>query len=415
MRLVDITSFFPTSCGGIKRYYREKARVLPPRGIDCHFVAPGAALEEQELGGGTLHLLPGPRVPFSPEYRLFRPGGSHLRRLLQRLAPDIVEIGSHYFLPDMVQRALGSQRPALVGFFHTDFPRQLVEPLAKRILPWGMDQTAVEMAWSFARRQFARYDASLVASREISEWLRGLGFPGVRWVGLGVDVDVFHPIVDPNAVARRDVDAPPTVSYVGRLSPEKELALLIDIWDDVHARTGARLRLIGAGPSRASFERFAETRPSVSVEPYLDRPDDVATVLATSDVVVLTSGTETFSLATAEALACGTPVVGPARGAVGELVVESGGGLAFTAGSSPALGHALRTLLALEPEARRAVGKSGRAHILKHFTWDRVGARLADAYGAVLETRGRPNPWAAPPEATDGAADDSVEPQRQAS
>ena len=415
MRLVDITSFFPTSCGGIKRYYREKARVLPPRGIDCHFVAPGAALEEQELGGGTLHLLPGPRVPFSPEYRLFRPGGGDLRRLLQRLAPDIVEIGSHYFLPDMVQRALGSQRPALVGFFHTDFPRQLVEPLAKRYLPWGMDQTAVEMAWSFARRQFARYDASLVASREISEWLRGLGFPGVRWVGLGVDVDVFHPIVDPNAVARRDVDAPPTVSYVGRLSPEKELALLIDIWDDVHARTGARLRLIGAGPSRASFERFAETRPSVSVEPYLDRPDDVATVLATSDVVVLTSGTETFSLATAEALACGTPVVGPARGAVGELVVESGGGLAFTAGSSPALGHALRTLLALEPEARRAVGKSGRAHILKHFTWDRVGARLADAYGAVLETRGRPNPWAAPPEATDGAADDSVELQRQAS
>ena len=132
VRLVDITSFFPTSCGGIKRYYREKARVLPPRGIECHFVAPGPALEEQSLGGGTLHLLPGPRVPFSPEYRFFQPGGGHLRRLLHRLAPDIVEIGSHYFLPDMVIRALGSQRPALVGFFHTDFPRQLVEPLAKR-------------------------------------------------------------------------------------------------------------------------------------------------------------------------------------------------------------------------------------------------------------------------------------------
>ncbi len=411
MRLVDITSFFPTSCGGIKRYYREKARVLPPRGIDCHFVAPGGAREEQELGGGTLHLLPGPRVPFSPEYRLFRPFGGHLKTLLQRLAPDIVEVGSHYFLPDMVMRALGTQRPALVGFFHTDFPRQLVEPLAKRFLPAGMDQSAVNLAWSFARRQFARYDASLVASREISEWLRGLGFPGVRWVGLGVDVDVFHPIER----AAREAEAPPTVSYVGRLSPEKELGLLTEIWDDVHARTGARLRLIGAGPSRASFERFAETRPSVSVEPYLDRPTDVATVLASSDVVVLTSGTETFSLATAEALACGTPVVGPARGAVGELVVESGGGLAFSAGSSAALGHALRTLLALEPDARRAVGKSGRAHILKHFTWDRVGARLADAYGAVLEGRGRPNPWAVPSQVPDVAADQAAEPQRRAS
>ena len=415
MKLVDITSFFPTSCGGIKRYYREKARVLPPRGIECHFVAPGPVLEEQALGGGTLHLLPGPRVPFSPEYRLFRPFGDHLRRLLQRLAPDIVEIGSHYFLPDMVLRALGSQRPALVGFFHTDFPRQLVEPLAKRFLPWGMDARAVELAWSFARRQFARYDASLVASREISEWLRGLGFPGVRWVGLGVDVDVFCPdAVHPNGEARRDAEAPLTVSYCGRLSPEKELGLLTEIWDDVHARTGARLRLIGAGPSRASFERFAETRPSVSVEAYLDKPADVAAVLASSDVVVLTSGTETFSLATAEALACGTPVVGPARGAVGELVVESGGGLAFTAGSSQALGHALRTLLALEPEARRAVGRSGRAHILRHFTWDRVGARLADAYGAVLEARGRPKDLIAPP-AVDVALGEPAEPQLRAS
>ena len=109
-------------------------------------------------------------------------------------------------------------------------------------------------------------------------------------------------------------------------------------------------------------------------------------------------------------------VVGPARGAVGELVVGSGGGLAFTAGSSSALGHALRTLLALEPEARRAVGNSGRAHILRHFTWDRVGARLADAYGAVLESRGRPNGFAAPSVAVDAAVlDESGEPQRRAS
>jgi alpha-1,6-mannosyltransferase len=393
VRLVDITSFFPTSCGGIKRYYREKARVLPRRGIDCHFVAPGAAAGEEAFGDGTLHLLPGPRVPFSPEYRLFRPGGG-LGRLLRRLQPDVVEVGSHYFLPDMVLRALaplGPRRPALVGFFHTDFPRQLVEPFAQRLLPAGLDRAAVQLAWSFARHQFAHYDASLVASREIAEWLRGLGFPGVRWVGLGVDVDVFHPMLHPesHAAGEPPAPAPPTISYVGRFSPEKELGLLLAIWDEVHAQTGARLRLVGAGPSRASFERFAAARPSVSVEAYLDQPRDVAAVFGSSDVVVLTSGTETFSLATAEALACGTPVVGPARGAVGELIVASGGGLAFTAGSAPALGHALRTLLSLSPESRRAVGQSGRDHILRHFTWDRVGGRLADAYDAVLEARAR--------------------------
>ncbi|HET6149699.1 MAG TPA: glycosyltransferase [Polyangia bacterium] len=382
MRLVDITSFFPASCGGIKRYYREKARVLPPRGIECHFVAPGPCLAEEPLGQGTLHFLPGPPVPFSPQYRLFRPDGG-LGVLLRRLRPDVVEIGSHYFLPDMVRHALaplGGRRPAIIGFFHTDFPRQLVEPLARKLLPAGMERAAVQLAWAFARRQFARYDASLVASQEIAAQLRDLDFPGVRWVGLGVDVETFRPAQAPDqALPPR----PATIAYVGRLSPEKELGLLTAAWDEVHARTGARLRLVGEGPSRGMLERFAADRPSVSVEPYLDQPRDVAAVLAGSDVVVLTSGTETFSLATAEALACGTPVVGPARGAVGELVVASGGGLAFTAGSSPALGHALRTMLALEPAARRAVGGSGRAHILSRFTWDRVADRLAEAYASV--------------------------------
>src|SRR5262249_21515909 len=161
--------------------YREKARVLPQRGIDCHFVTPGAAFGEEALGNGTLHRLPGPAVPWSREYRLFRPGGD-LGRLLRRLRPDVVEIGSHYLLPGIARSALaplGSRRPAVVGFFHPDFPRQLVEPVARRLLPVRLERAAVRLAWAFARRQFARYDAGLVASRKIADLLAELGFPRI--------------------------------------------------------------------------------------------------------------------------------------------------------------------------------------------------------------------------------------------
>ncbi|HVR64438.1 MAG TPA: glycosyltransferase [Polyangia bacterium] len=384
MRIVDVTSFFSAKSGGIKRYYREKAEVLPRRGLDCHFVTPGPAHGESALGRGTLHTIAGPSVPFSREYHLFRSGGA-LGRLLIRLQPDVVEVGSHYFLPAMIHRALaplGARRPAVVGFFHTDFPRQLVEPLARRFLPTSLAGRAVAAAWRFVRRQFGRYDATLVASRQIADWLAELGVPHVRWVGLGVDVDTFRPPPAPPLAATNT--GAPLVTYLGRFSPEKELGLLMTAWDDVHARTGARLRFVGNGPSRAAIAAFARDRPSVSVEPYLDRPADVAAALGATDVAVLTSGTETFSLATAEAMACGTPVVGPARGAVGELIEDSGAGRTFIAGSPGSLGDVLSSLLARPQAARRALGQRGREHIARHFTWDAVATRLTDAYRSVM-------------------------------
>ena len=180
-----------------------------------------------------------------------------------------------------------------------------------------------------------------------------------------------------------ETSARPVVTYVGRFSPEKELGLLMSAWDEVHARSGAHLRLIGNGPSQGAMEAFAASRPSVHLEAYLDSPNDVATALGSSDVAVLTSGTETFSLATAEALACGTPVVGPARGAVGELIADSRGGVAFLPGSSAALGAALIDVLARPPCERQDMGRRGRQHIVDHFTWDRVATRLTQAYGSV--------------------------------
>jgi glycosyltransferase involved in cell wall biosynthesis len=157
----------------------------------------------------------------------------------------------------------------------------------------------------------------------------------------------------------------------------------MEAWDDVQHRTGARLRFIGNGPSRTTLAAFAASRPDVTVEAYLDNPSDVATALATSDIAIVTSGTETFSLATAEALACGTPVVGPARGAVGEFISDSHAGRAFLPGSAAGLRGALLDLLSSRPEERRALGLRGREHIVRHFTWERVAARLTDVYESV--------------------------------
>src|SRR5499427_2498819 len=105
MRVLDISSFFSETCGGIKTYYREKARHLPALGVDCHFAVPGARAAEEAFGGGTLHRIPGPRVPGNAHYRLFGDVDA-LVGLIRDLRPDVIEVGSHYLLPALVARAL---------------------------------------------------------------------------------------------------------------------------------------------------------------------------------------------------------------------------------------------------------------------------------------------------------------------
>jgi alpha-1,6-mannosyltransferase len=385
MRVVDISSFFSDTCGGIKTYYRHKARFLPELGVDCHFVVPGpgGGPSEEQFGGGVLHRIAGPALPGHDAYRMFG-RVDRLMALLRRLDPDVIEFGSHTFLPWIVRRALRadgggrSKRPAMVGFFHSNFPGTVVQPFARRLLPPPLARAAVRAAWRWVRHRYGQYDATLVASREVETLLRANGIPRVTRVGLGVDVDVFRP--RPPAFRER-----PTLVYAGRLAPDKGFDVVARAFPAIAAATGARLRIIGDGPNRAEARRLAAAHAGVSVEGYLDRPESVAGALAAADVVLVPGPFETFSLITAEAMACATPVIAANRGGANELVEASGGGAAFAAGRPDALARVVIKLLARPAAQRRQMGALGRAHVVRHLTWRAVMGRIHDVYQNLID------------------------------
>jgi glycosyltransferase involved in cell wall biosynthesis len=151
----------------------------------------------------------------------------------------------------------------------------------------------------------------------------------------------------------------------------------------VYARTGAELLLAGDGPLAGELAAWATRREGVRCLGYVDGPAEVAALLAGADVVVAPGARESFSLVAAEALACGTPVVGADAGGNGELLADSGGGLPFRAGDAAALAETLLRALALAPAERRALGLRGRAHVVSSLTWTAVCERLLSAYRAV--------------------------------
>ena len=104
--------------------------------------------------------------------------------------------------------------------------------------------------------------------------------------------------------------------FVGRLSPEKGVKMLIDAWHKIDAP----LTIIGDGPERTALEAMAPA--NVRFLGFLDRPA-VRSAMANAQVLVVPSiWYEMFGLVAIEAMALGTPVVAFDIGALSEIVLD---------------------------------------------------------------------------------------------
>lgn len=374
MITADVSSWFSASGGGgIRAYYEAKARWLAELGVECHFVVPGDRHTVERWSGGWLHRVPGP--PVGHGYRTF---GElfELRRTLRAIGPDVVELASHYVLPQLIAPAC--RRAALVGFYHADFPTTYVAPAAAR-LPAFAGRAAMTAAWWLVRAQHAGYRATLAGSHGVAARLAAARVPNVRWVGLGVDPALCEAPIHAERRGR--------VGYLGRLSGDKELALVIAAAPEITRTTGARVVIAGDGPARPLVDAAARAGSIDAVGPLAR--GEIGGFLASLDALIVPGRYETFSLAAAEALAAGTPVIAPRRGGAGELVARSGGGTTFEPGSAPGLVTALQALLAHGDAALTEIRTRGRRHIAASHTWPRVIGRVRAIYDEVLHADAR--------------------------
>lgn len=367
MKLVDISSLVSRNGGGIRTYLREKGRRLVELGHQVHRVVPGEVRVSARCDEGVVeHALPGPPFPFDRNYRLF---GSfeEIGDLLHQLQPDVVEVGSHYFLPWRI-RELAPRRARVVGFFHSNVPETFVAPALAR-LPGplrALGGPAHELSWRLVRAMHAHYDATLCASRFVERQLREREIPRVARVGLGVDARRF--------ALRDDFAARGQVCCVGRLSSDKEAGLLLRAALALMT-TGRQLVVAGDGPLAPQFKKARHLTYLGAVSPA-----QVSALLRESDACLVPGRYETFSFTAAEALACGTPVVCPAGGAAAELVAGAGCGATFAAGDVTSLVGAVERAAAGSAAARRAAGSAARSFVERELAWGGVIERLLAVY-----------------------------------
>ena len=281
----------------------------------------------------------------------------------------------HYAIPHAIsaflaRAILGSQGPRIVTTLHgTD------------ITLVGNDRSLFPMT-RFALEQS---DGVTCVSRYLLEKTRdvfGLDRP-MTVIPNFVDTRRFSPT--PQATLREHL-APRGERILVHLSnfrPVKRAPDAVRVFAKVRAALPARLLLIGDGQDRPEAMHLAETFGLKQDVIFLGKQDDVESLLAVADVLLLPSAEEAFGLAALEGMSCGVPVVATAVGGVAEVVQDGKSGFTLPVGDVEGMARAALALLT--DDSRRAeFGAAARQRAVEHFDTSLIVPRYEAYYREVL-------------------------------
>lgn len=198
----------------------------------------------------------------------------------------------------------------------------------------------------------------------------------------GVDLSKFHPSKAANGAWQR-LGLPGTglkLLYVGRVSREKNLDAMADIFPSLAARIpGLSLTVVGDGPYRQGLAERFRGRMDVHFTGVV-QGEDLAGVFASADILVFPSLTDTFGNSVVEALASGIPCVTSNEGGPREIITDGECGSVF----DPRVPGDLEDkvfALASDPERLRSFKAKARERALE-FTYDHAAEAFWDFYRA---------------------------------
>jgi glycosyltransferase involved in cell wall biosynthesis len=201
----------------------------------------------------------------------------------------------------------------------------------------------------------------------------------------GVATDDFPP-------AESEPDRP-TIVFMGRVDPLKDLHTLIRAFADVRARVpAARLRIFGGTPAgnelyhRSCVQLIEDLGLSdcAALEGKLESQVDA---YHAATLVALTSISEGFPYTVIEAMACGRPVVCTNVGGVAEAVADAG--FVVSPRDHRAVADACVTLLT-DHDLRARLAATARSRVLELFTLRQSVDAYRQVYQQVTATTPRP-------------------------
>jgi glycosyltransferase involved in cell wall biosynthesis len=325
-----------------------------------------------------------------------------LDALIERTRPDVVHV--HNTLPQIspaIYYAASKQGVPVVQTLH-NYRLLCANGLLMRESVVCEACVGKAIAWPAVRhacyRQSRAATIAVVAStvlhrsigtfrRQVARYIAMCEFSRAKLLQAGVPHDriVLKPNFALDRHAAYDLRAPRSGAvFVGRLSAEKGIEVLINAWKD----SPVGLQLMGGG--QLSEALHAAASPAVHVRGFVSDPE-LANAMRSAQFLVLPSLVyEGFPMVIAEAFAAGLPIIASRLGAMAELVREGETGLHFNPADAADLAAKVRWA-ATHPEVMHQMSINARATYERYYTPQANYVRLMEIYDEarrVTPTRG---------------------------
>lgn len=393
VKSVHITNYYHRNSGGISTSFNNLLDAAARHRREVGLIVPGeTAAEEQVNDFAKIHYVPARYSPiFDKRYRVMMPWqylshGSAIREILLAEKPDMIEVTDKYtlsLLGPMIRtgnfRKLG--RPMLVHFSAERmddnvesfvFAGRFGKWLSRRVIG---NYTLPNFDFHIANSVYTAQEFLDAYSAE-SNPRRSQRFFNFCWRSFkapripieerifvcprGVNTDVFRADRKSDEIrqgmrvrANLREDAI-VILYAGRISPEKNISLLVEMMKSLAADTEHDYRLVvaGAGPEEEWLRREAARLfpGKIVLLGHLEK-ETLADYYANADVFVHPNPREPFGIAPLEAMASGVPTVAPNAGGILSYATDDNAWLMEPTGENFAA--AVRSIIANPDEAER--------------------------------------------------------------
>ncbi|CAN5570234.1 N-acetyl-alpha-D-glucosaminyl L-malate synthase BshA [soil metagenome] len=172
--------------------------------------------------------------------------------------------------------------------------------------------------------------------------------------------------------------------HISNFRPVKHVREVVQIYARIAGEIPSVLVMVGDGPDRVLAEQEARDLGLADSVFFLGKLDSVAPLLASADLFVLPTRSESFGLSALEALACGVPVIGARAGGLPEVVRHGETGFLCEPRDVDGMARAGISILG-DTAAWNAMSARAAADARERFALDAVVAQYESFYERALQ------------------------------